>query len=40
MLNQIAGELDIDGAAANLIRAEYHDRLSAVQQLRRVSGKG
>jgi tellurite resistance protein len=40
VLNQIAGELDVDAAAVNVIRAEYHDRLSAVQQLRRVSGKG
>jgi len=38
VLNQIAGELDIDAAAANRIRAEYHDRLSAVQQIRRVTG--
>jgi uncharacterized tellurite resistance protein B-like protein len=40
VLNQIAGELDIDAAALNRIRAEYHDRLSAVQQFRRVSGPG
>ena len=38
VMNQIAGELDIDAAALNRIKAEYHDRLSAVQQLRRVSG--
>lgn len=38
VLNQIAGELDIDAAALNAIRAEYHDRLSSVQQVRRVSG--
>jgi len=40
VLNQIAGELDIDAASLNAIRAEYHDRLSAVQQVRRVSGRG
>lgn len=40
VLNQIAGELDIDAAAITRIRAEYHDRMSAVQQLRRVSGNG
>jgi len=38
VLNQIAGELDIDAAALNDIRAVYHDRLSAVQRLRRISG--
>jgi uncharacterized tellurite resistance protein B-like protein len=40
VLNQIAGELDIDAAALNAIRAEYHDRLSSVQRLRQVSGDG
>jgi uncharacterized tellurite resistance protein B-like protein len=40
VLNQIAGELDIDAAALNAIRADYHERLSSVQQLRRISGKG
>ena len=39
-LNQIAGELDIDAATLNQIRAEYHDQLSAVQQIRRVTGNG
>jgi tellurite resistance protein len=38
VLNQIAGELDIDAAALNGIRADFHDRLSAVQQVRRISG--
>ena len=37
VLNQIAGELDIDAAALNTIRADYHDRLSSVQQLRRIT---
>lgn len=39
VLKQIAGELDIDAASLNAIRAEHHERLSSVQQLRRVSGK-
>jgi tellurite resistance protein len=38
VLNQIAGELDIDAPALNAIRSEFHDRLSAVQQVRRISG--
>ena len=38
VLNQIAGELDIDAATLNSIRADYHERLSAVQQMRRISG--
>ncbi len=38
VLNQIAGELDIDAAAVNAIRADFHDRLSAVQRIRQVSG--
>lgn len=40
VLNQIAGELDVEAASLNAIRAEYHDQLSAVQQLRRVTGNG
>lgn len=38
VLNQIARELDIDDAALNTIRAEYHEQLSSVQRIRRVSG--
>lgn len=38
VLNQIAGELDIDDAALNGIRADFHERFSAVQQIRRVTG--
>lgn len=37
VLNQIAGELDIDAAALNAIRAEHHDRLSSVKRLRRIN---
>ncbi len=38
VLNQIAGELDIEDAEMNVIRADYHERFSAVQQIRRVTG--
>jgi uncharacterized tellurite resistance protein B-like protein len=37
VLNQIAEELDIDDAALNAIRADYHEQLSAVQTLRRMT---
>jgi uncharacterized tellurite resistance protein B-like protein len=37
-INQIAMELDIDDATLNAIRAEYHEQLSSVQQIRRVTG--
>jgi tellurite resistance protein len=40
VLNQIADELDIDAGTLNTIRAEYHERLSAVQRIRQVSGDG
>jgi tellurite resistance protein len=40
VLNQIAGELDIDATALNRIRADYHDRMSAVLRLRQVTGGG
>ena len=37
-INQIADELDIDEDVLRSIRAEYHEKFSAVQQVRRVSG--
>ena len=37
-INQIAEELDIDDAALNAIRADYHEQLSSVQEIRRVTG--
>src|SRR5436190_15689129 len=40
VLNQIAEELDIDDAALNAIRADYHEQLSAVQTLRRMTSGG
>ena len=36
-INQIALELDIDDATLNAIRADYHEQLSSVQQIRRVT---
>ena len=38
VLNQIAEELDIDDAALNAIRADYHEQFSSVQQVRRIAG--
>jgi len=40
VLNQIAGELDISADDLNAIRADYHEHLSSVRQLRRMTGKG
>ncbi len=40
VVNQIAGELDIDDATLNAIRADYHEQLSSVQEIRRVTGAG
>ena len=37
-INQIADELDIDEDVLRSIRAEYHDKFSSVQQIRRVTG--
>jgi len=37
VLNQIAEELDIDDATLNTIRADYHEQLSSVQTLRRMT---
>jgi tellurite resistance protein len=37
IVNEIAAELDIDAATLNAIRADFHDQLSAVQQIRRVT---
>ena len=40
IVNQIAKELDIDDPMLNSIRADYHEQLSSVQQIRRISGGG
>jgi uncharacterized tellurite resistance protein B-like protein len=37
IVNEIAAELDIDPATLNAIRAEFHEQLSAVQAIRRVT---
>lgn len=37
VLNQIAEELDVDDATLNAIRADYHEQLSAVQQIRKIT---
>jgi uncharacterized tellurite resistance protein B-like protein len=37
-INEIADELDIDAEVLRSIRAEYHEKFSSVQQVRRVSG--
>ena len=36
-INQIADELDIDEDVLRSIRAEYHEKFSSVQQIRRVT---
>lgn len=40
VVNQMAQELDIDDATLNAIRADFHEQLSSVQQIRRVTGGG
>ncbi len=37
VLNQIAKELTLDNDALNAVRAEFHERLSAVQAVRRIA---
>lgn len=39
-VNQIASELGLDGAIVKSVRAEFHERLSAVQEVRRLAGGG
>lgn len=36
-VNQIARELDVDDATLNTIRSDYHEQLSSVQRIRRVT---
>ena len=38
VVNEIARELDLDPAAVNAVRAAFHDRISAVQEVRRLAG--
>jgi tellurite resistance protein len=40
VLNQIATELDIEDDVLNAIRADYHEQLSSVQTIRRMTGGG
>lgn len=37
-MNQIGKELGLDGDAINAVRADFHDRISAVQEVRRLAG--
>lgn len=39
-LNQIASELKLDTSVVSAIRAEFHERLSSVREVRRLAGKG
>ena len=38
-VNEIAKELDIPAETLNEIRAEFHERLSSVQEVRRIAGQ-
>ena len=38
VVNEIARELDLDPAEVNAVRSAFHERLSAVQEVRRVAG--
>ena len=39
-VNQIAKELDIPTDVLNQVRADFHERLSSVQEVRRIAGQG
>jgi tellurite resistance protein len=39
-LNQIASELNLDTDVVSAIRAEFHERLSSVKEVRRLAGQG
>ncbi len=39
ILNQIASELNLDTSVTASIRAEFHERMSAVQEVRRLAGE-
>ena len=38
VVNEIAAELDIDLATLNTIRADFHEQLSSVQAIRKITG--
>jgi tellurite resistance protein len=39
IVNEIANELDVAAIDLNALRAEYHDRLTSVQEVRRLAGQ-
>jgi tellurite resistance protein len=39
-VNQIANELGLDAAAVSAIRADFRERMSSVQEVRRLAGQG
>ncbi len=39
-LNQIANEMKLDTDIISSIRSEFHERLSSVQEVRRIAGQG
>lgn len=39
VLNQIANELKLDAAVISSIRSEFHERLTSVQEVRRLAGE-
>jgi tellurite resistance protein len=39
-VNQIAKELDLDPSVVSAIRADFHDRLTSVQAVRRIAEQG
>ena len=39
-VNQIASELNLEADVISSIRAEFHERLSSVQEVRRLAGQG
>ncbi|MFP5344006.1 MAG: TerB family tellurite resistance protein [Candidatus Limnocylindria bacterium] len=39
VVNQIATELGLDPDLVSAVRAEFHERLSAVQEVRRIAGR-
>jgi uncharacterized tellurite resistance protein B-like protein len=40
VMNQIANELDLDRDSLNRVRSEFHENLSAIQAMRRMTAEG
>jgi uncharacterized tellurite resistance protein B-like protein len=40
VVNQIARELDVERHDLNAVRAEFHENLSAIQEMRRLAARG